>query len=430
MHRSLRRALSALVLAAALLAAFASSAFAPGTPDLQLSGGPAASVLYGNQVPVDLTASIPAGEPKGYNLAFRAVLPAGTSYVAGSAGTIDGEPTIINNAPTTGKTTLIWENVDDLVPSSSHTLSFKVAYNDTSSASTPIYDVGDPLPIDTGAYISTEPRDETDFDSLGNPVGPGAGTYTGKAEQSTVTQLTAIKVAKSEPHPEGEIPRGLHDHQTVYTLKVTNNGVNPTNGVSLEDYIPAGLEFLGCAGTADHTTDAPTNPGSTNEYKGSGPITVSHPTAAENCVAPDLVETVYARSRRHRPAARRRLHARQVERHRRLRPRRHADADLRRRDPDPREHDGLERRRGRRPARPRTRPAPRPPISTTTAAPRPTTSSRCSTARSSPAPTRRPRSRASPSPTRARCCGPPRTSRSRSRATSARSSRATSPSGR
>src|SRR5215218_4806393 len=181
MPRSVRCALLALVFSALFAVAGTSFAEASGTPDLQLSGGPAPSVLYGDEVPVDLTASVPAGQPKGYNLAFRAVLPAGTSYVAGSAGALDGEPRILNNAPTAGKTTLIWDNVDDLVPSSSHTLSFKVRYNDTSSAGTPKYDVGDLIPIDTGAYISTQPRDETDFNSAGQPVGPGAGTYTGKA---------------------------------------------------------------------------------------------------------------------------------------------------------------------------------------------------------------------------------------------------------
>ena len=243
---------------------------------------------------VDLTVSLPAGAPKGYNLAFRTVLPAGTNYVPGSAGAQDGSPKILANAPTAGKTTLIWANVDDLVANSSHTLSFSVTYNNTGSAGTPKYDVGDVLPIDTGAYISTDPRDEADFSATGLPLGPGAGTYTGIAEQSTNTQLTAIDVTKAEPHPEGEIPRGVHDHQTVYTLKVTNNRVNPTNGVSLDDYIPAGLEFLGCAGTADHTTSAPTNSGNPQEYPGSGPITVAHPTVAESCVAPDVVETVNA----------------------------------------------------------------------------------------------------------------------------------------
>ena len=300
MNRPLAGLKAVPFLFAALLAlvVFAGPAQASGTPNLQLSGGPATSVLYGKDLPVDLTASLGSGQPKGYNLAFRAVLPAGVSYKPGSAGALDGDPTIIANAPTTGQTTLIWANVDDLVANASRTLSFKVVYNTTASAGTPKYDVGDTIPIATGAYISTQPRDETDFDSLGNPIPSSVGppvvaSYTGKAEQSTTSGLTAIKVDKAEPHPEGEIPRGLHDHQTTYTLHVTNNDVNPTNAVSLEDYIPAAEEFLGCSTTTDHTSNAfGTNPGQTEEYPGSGPITVAHPTPAQDCVQPDLVETV------------------------------------------------------------------------------------------------------------------------------------------
>jgi uncharacterized repeat protein (TIGR01451 family)/fimbrial isopeptide formation D2 family protein len=280
----------------AVLAGSAPASAAPppvSTPDLQLTGGPAASVLYGRTVPVALTASLPAGAEKGYNLAFRVVLPAGTSYVAGSAGS-DGPPTTLSDKPTTGQTTLIWPNVDDLVASSGHTLSFEVDYNDTGSAGTPRYDVGDQLPITSGAYISTDPRDEADFNAQGQPVGPAAGSYTGWADKATTTDLTAIQIRKSEPHPEGEIPRGVHDHQTIYTLTVTNNDVNPTNGVWVEDYLPAGLEFLGCAATPDHTTDAPTYAGHAVEYPGAGPIVITHPTAAEHCSQPDLVETVEA----------------------------------------------------------------------------------------------------------------------------------------
>lgn len=69
---------------------------------------------------------------------------------------------------------------------------------------------------------------------------------------------------------------------------MTNNGVNPTTGTELDVFVPAGLEFLGCAGTPDHTTDAPTNPGSTEEWPGSGPIVVQ---PVENCVQPQSVET-------------------------------------------------------------------------------------------------------------------------------------------
>jgi uncharacterized repeat protein (TIGR01451 family)/fimbrial isopeptide formation D2 family protein len=269
----------------------ASAAPPVSTPDLQLTGGPAASVLYGSNIPVALTASLPPGAPKGYNLAFRVVLPQGASYVASSAGT-DGEPTVLANKPGANQTTLIWPNVDDLVANSSHTLSFDVTYTRT-SVGPDLYDVGDQLAITSGAYISTQPRDEADFNGSGQPVGPAAGSYTGWADLSTTTDLTAIQIRKSEPHPEGEIPRGVHDHQTVYTLTVTNNEVNPTTGVWVEDFLPAGLEFLGCASpTADHTTDAPTNTGSALEYPGSGPIVVTHPTLAEDCVVPDVVETV------------------------------------------------------------------------------------------------------------------------------------------
>lgn len=101
--------------------------------------------------------------------------------------------------------------------------------------------------------------------------------------------MKAIEVEIQEPSPEGEILRGVHEHQTVYTLKVTNNRVNPTIGTKLDAYVPAGLEFLGCGGPgADNTTGAPTNPGSAEEYEGSGPIEVE-PLAG--CVEPESVET-------------------------------------------------------------------------------------------------------------------------------------------
>jgi uncharacterized repeat protein (TIGR01451 family)/fimbrial isopeptide formation D2 family protein len=276
-----------LAITTALLGA--APAQAAGTPDLQLSGGPAADVLYGEPVPVRLTASLPAGAPKGYNLAYRFVLPAGTSYVGGSAGEEAGEPTVLANAPTSGKTTLIWPNTYDLVANAAHTLAFEVRYQTTAAASAPRYDVGGPLAFDFGAYLSTDPRDVADFSATGVPQ-PGPDSYSGFAEKSATTNLSAIEIEKSEPHPEGEIPRGVHDHQTVYTLTVTNNKVNPTTGVTVDDYLPAGLEFLGCAGTTDSTTDAPTNPGSDREYPGSGPIVVTQPTT--DCVDPDLVETV------------------------------------------------------------------------------------------------------------------------------------------
>ncbi len=82
----------------------------------------------------------------------------------------------------------------------------------------------------------------------------------------------------------------MHDHQTVYKVTVTNNKVNATTNVNVDDWLPASLEYLGCGGAgSDHTTEAPTNPGSKEEYPGSGPIEVA---ALGGCTAPELVETL------------------------------------------------------------------------------------------------------------------------------------------
>ena len=186
-------------------------------------------MLYGRTIPVDLTASLPAGEPKGYNLAFRAVLPAGTSYVAGSAGN-DGEPTVLTNAPDQR------EDHADLAERRRpgrqlrpHAELPGPLQQHRAPPARRSYDVGDLLPIDTGAYISTDPRDETDFSAAGLPLARSPTPTPARPSSRPTPRLTAIEIDKAEPHPEGEIPRGVHDHQTVYTLTVTNNEVNPTN---------------------------------------------------------------------------------------------------------------------------------------------------------------------------------------------------------
>lgn len=282
----------ALVLAVLAGLALAGPATATAAdPVLELHDGTPSQILYGGDVPVELTASLPTGSPKGYNLAYRVVLPAGARYVAGSAGTRDGDPRQIVD-PLSGRTTLIWGNVDDLVADSSHTLAFRVRYATTDDAPDTHFDVGDQVAIQSGAFISANARDEADFSATGEPIGPRSGSFSARADRTRAVELSAIQIEKSEPHPEGEIPRGVHHHQTVYTLKVRNNSVNPSTGIMVEDFVPAGLEFLGCATQADNTTNTTTNPGSAEEYPDSGPIVVTEPTTADGCVAPDRVETV------------------------------------------------------------------------------------------------------------------------------------------
>jgi hypothetical protein len=245
----LRRTLVSLsALLTLLVLGFPAGASAAGAPDVSLAVS-GTGALYGQDVPVRLTATSPTGAPYGYNLAFRVVLPAGASYAGGAAVA----PRVIADQPTPGATTLLFDNVADISPNSSQELGFSIAYDRD------VFDAGDPLPVAAGVYVNTDPRTLPDFDASGQPAG---GTFTGSATATQDQPLRALEVTKDEPSPEGEILRGLHDHQTVYTVTVRNNEVNPTAAAWLDDYVPAGLEFLGCGG-ADHTTDAAARPRST-----------------------------------------------------------------------------------------------------------------------------------------------------------------------
>jgi uncharacterized repeat protein (TIGR01451 family)/fimbrial isopeptide formation D2 family protein len=259
----------------ALLFAFAPFASASGTPDLQLAAS-SSSPLYGEDGSVSATASLGPGQPSGYNLSFRAVLPPGISYGGGSPIA----PTIINDAPTPGETTLIFSNVSDLFANSEQGINFNVVHDPL------VFDVDDVYTIEIGAFVNSDPRFVPRFDALGEPI---PSSYTGFATQNPTAKILAVTIDKTEPSREGKLLRGVHDHQTVYTLRVRNNSVNATSSTTLDDFIPAGLEFLGCSTNTDNTTDAPTNPGSTEEYPGSGPIVVD---AVSECFDPLFVETV------------------------------------------------------------------------------------------------------------------------------------------
>lgn len=269
--RRLRLALAFILTALAALLLGAAAAGAAGTPDLQATVS-SQRVLHGSPVPVTVTATNPAGQPYGYNLSFRVVLPAGVTY----RGNVQPAPTQITGQPAVGNTTLIFRNVSDLSPNSSYRLSFDVAYDTTR------YDVAQTFPIEAQAFIHDNPRWVPQFNGSGQPIA-GATSYTGWAGPVTgTTTINAIEVEKDEPSPEGEILRGVHDQQTVYTVSVRNNSVRQTTGVRLVDYVPAGLEFLGCGG--------PDNSGSgVEEYLDSGQIVV---TAPAGCTPPESVETV------------------------------------------------------------------------------------------------------------------------------------------
>jgi len=247
-------------------------AAAAGTPNISLDKSQSAQALIGTQQEVHLTASNPLGEKRGYNLSFRDVLPVGVTYV-GSATPV--QPRVVTNAPGPGETTLIFENVADLSANSKYDLSFKVEAQPAIFQITKLHEYTD----HAEAFVDEDPRFQPRFNANGEAI---VGSYTGNASDDATTELTAVEIVKSEPSPEGEILRGVHEHQTVYTLTLKNNHVGPTGELEVEDLLPAGLEFLGC-GTVDNTTDTKTNPGSTEEYAGSGPIDPGHAPAAPKC---------------------------------------------------------------------------------------------------------------------------------------------------
>ena len=112
--------LGAVAALALLVPAVASAA---GEPNISLEKIAPEQALIGTQQSVTLLAKNPAGQPRGYNLTFRDVLPEGVTYVPGSASV---SPRILEDAPAEGETTLLFENVADLSADSEYALSYKV----------------------------------------------------------------------------------------------------------------------------------------------------------------------------------------------------------------------------------------------------------------------------------------------------------------
>ena len=239
---------------------------AAGTPDIALSESAPATILYGTDASVSLTASNPGGGSWGYNLSYEDVLPAGVSYVPGSTSPASvGDPQILANEPATHDTTLIWSNVSDLSPGSSNTLGFSLAAA-TDADPTPNFLPNEGYTDSTSAYVNADPRYVPQFGTNGVAVNAST-SYTGSATSGASTTLSPLAISQT---PGGDHLRGVHDHQFVSTITVTNNDVHATNGITVDDWLPAGLEYLLC-GQTDNTTDAATNPGSVDEYPGSGP---------------------------------------------------------------------------------------------------------------------------------------------------------------
>jgi uncharacterized repeat protein (TIGR01451 family)/fimbrial isopeptide formation D2 family protein/LPXTG-motif cell wall-anchored protein len=264
-------------------------AVAAGSPNLAIAvSGPADALIQAPATPMTFSATVtnPAPNPNGFNLGYKVTLPPGVTFVSSTAGAPTAITTLVG-----GSTVLFFENVADILTSSTNSMSVDV------TASNARYPVNAALQVRIEAFANSDPR-------LAPTMASGSTTVTGSSGSASGTAtptIKAIKLDKSEPSPEGELPRGIHDHDTVYTLTVTTNGVQANNGIVVNDYLPVGLEYLGC-GSWDHTTNSPTT-GTNVEYPGAQRLDVSTPDlplatlpvgpgTTSGCRVPDRVETI------------------------------------------------------------------------------------------------------------------------------------------
>ncbi len=268
-----KRWLGAFGALAVLVGGLTAVATTPAAADstLTLNKTAPASVLLGDDIPYELTAANAGPDPL-YNVGFSDVLPPGFEYKAPTSPASAGEPTITTNG--SGQQVLAWTNVTDLQANSDFTLSF------TAKRVTPLPDTI--VPVDTNsATVAGQSNERTvpKFDANGAPI-----NATSQASDTATTTRDPFVIEKEEPSLEGELLRGVHDQRTVYTLRVRNNKVVATEDITITDYIPAGLEFLGC-GNVDNSQVV------TEEYPNSGPLGVPAIDPIP-CPTPDSVETV------------------------------------------------------------------------------------------------------------------------------------------
>ena len=216
---------------------------------------------------------------KQFNLGVSALLPESVSFVDGAGSQrpskVYGPLEVLPNASRTGTATAescaasglipastldpagpanrcavpagqqlwVWANIDDLPQGGTVALNVKVRPDAAA------YPVGSTINFNATAYTSTDPSRLPTFDGSESKAKTTDHTSNpGIDEKFAQPDVRALRVTKSEPSPERELLRGVHDHPTVYTIKVENTGQAATEGVTVTDYLPAGLEYLGIAG--------------------------------------------------------------------------------------------------------------------------------------------------------------------------------------
>jgi len=301
-----RRRLAAIPLAVTALAASlvmsvagvvvdpaADPAIAAGSPNIVVTKIADTRTLIGATTNVTLRACNPT-VTDGFNLSFRDIVPSGLVLT-----TANPAPTrTVADRPSVGQTTLIWENVSDLLAGACTSIGYGIDTNPDNNLAT--NQVGTTFGTIGSAYVNTDPFTVPDFDADGNQTTDDTGD---DSDGPTLTAIAAFIAEKAAGNAgEGELLRGVHGTEPkTYTLRVRNNPETATNSFQIVDVLPPSLEFLGCAAytasgydtLTDNTIDAPTNElagAQTDEYPGSGRMAIG--TVPTDCVQPATIETL------------------------------------------------------------------------------------------------------------------------------------------
>ncbi len=256
---------------------------AASAPAISVSQNIPAQTLIGRETPVELTFTN-GGEDRAFNLAFWVRLPLGVS-VSSADQSPSSVITETNDEGDPVATVVAWENIVDIVPGGRFRFRYSLAHEVGNGPE--LWAVGETINTQVEAFVSDQEAvvPQVGPSTGGDPITAEATQFTQTGSDPGSTTLVPLLLTKSEPSAEAELLRGVHDHQTVYTITV-ETGSDPS-GVDIglvEDWIPAGLEFLGC-GTEDNSP--------TEEYPGAGPLNPGHaPALTDPCLDPELVETV------------------------------------------------------------------------------------------------------------------------------------------
>lgn len=253
----------------------------------QHDADPKPFILAGEDATFDVSLTNTSPTTPGYNTAFVLTLPMGVAFV--SAGEM-GAPVVYTEGQTlpnsaksaatppaplavvpAGQQVWVFEDVSDLPATASYTGSITVRPD------ADVFPVGAEPTFTVSGYISSQPQLKPIFDGSTGVSGQAGLLETSSGDASDSMPVQAVRLTKAEPSPEIELLRGVHDNQTTYTLTVENTPQGATTGVTVVDWIPAGLEFLGCADVdntrpSDLLYDGSGATGGTLEYPGSGSI--------------------------------------------------------------------------------------------------------------------------------------------------------------